>query len=77
MLKPKYLEQLPDPMVELYSQVEQDILADMARRISTCDYWIPAVEHQRKVLVEMGNFHSYVMKRFLRAPVRPRRNWSA
>lgn len=42
MLKPKYLEQLPAIMVELYSQVEQDILADMARRLSTYDYWIPA-----------------------------------
>lgn len=62
MLKPKYIEQLPDAMIELYSQVEQDVLADMARRISTYDYWIPAAEHQRKTLVEMGNFHSYVME---------------
>ena len=30
MLRPKYLEQLPSSMVELYSQVEQDILANMA-----------------------------------------------
>lgn len=34
MLKPKYIEQLPAAMVELYSEVEQDILADMARRIA-------------------------------------------
>ena len=27
MLKPKYIEQLPAAMVELYSEVEQDILA--------------------------------------------------
>lgn len=32
MLKPKYIEQLPAAMVELYSEVEQDILADMARQ---------------------------------------------
>lgn len=62
MLKPKYIERLPDAMVELYSQVEQDILNDMARRISTYDYWIPAAEHQRRALIEMGNFHSYVIK---------------
>lgn len=62
MLKPKYIEQLPAAMVELYSEVEQDILADMARRIAAYDYWIPAAEHQRKALIELGNFHSYVIK---------------
>ena len=62
MLKPRYIEQLPDRMIELYSQLEMDILADMARRISTYDFWIPAAEHQRKVLIEMGNYHSFVMK---------------
>lgn len=41
-------------MVELYSQAEIDILTDMARRISTYDYWIPAAEHQAKILEEMG-----------------------
>lgn len=62
MLKPKYLEQLPIAMIELYSQAEQDILADMARRISTYDYWIPAADWQYQKLVEMGNFHSYIME---------------
>lgn len=62
MLKPKYLEQLPAGMVDLYSQVEQDILADMARRISTYDYWIPAADWQYQKLVGMGNFHSYIME---------------
>ncbi len=61
MLKPKYIERLPNTMVELYSEVEQDILADMARRISTYDYWIPAADWQYQKLIEMGNFHSYVM----------------
>lgn len=62
MLKPKYLEQLPIPMIELYSQAEQDILADMARRISTYDYWIPAADWQYQKLIEMGNFHSFIME---------------
>lgn len=61
MLKPKYIEQLPAAMVELYSEVEQDI-GGMARRIAAYDYWIPAAEHQRKALIELGNFHSYVIK---------------
>lgn len=62
MLKPRYLERLPASMIELYSQVEQDILADMARWISTYDYWIPAADHQYRKLIEMGNFHSMVMR---------------
>lgn len=62
MLKPKYLQQLPDNMVELYSQAEMDILADMARRISTYDYFIPAAQWQYKKLIEMGNYHSHVMQ---------------
>lgn len=62
MLKPKYLEQLPDSMIELFSQAEIDILTDMARRIVKYEYWIPSVEHQRKKLVEMGNFQSYILK---------------
>lgn len=62
MLKPRYIEQLPDALIELYSQLEMDILADMARRIVTYEYWIPSADHQRRVLVEMGNFHSFVME---------------
>ncbi|HBF66440.1 MAG TPA: phage capsid protein, partial [Clostridium sp.] len=54
MLKPEYLLKVPASMVELYSQAEMDILTDMARRISTYDYWIPAAEHQAKMLEEMG-----------------------
>ena len=34
MLAPDYLDKLPEPVVELFRQVEEDILADMARRIS-------------------------------------------
>lgn len=62
MLKPKYIEQLPNHMIELYSQAEMDILADMARRISTYDYFIPAAEWQYKKLIELGNFHSFIME---------------
>ena len=54
MLTPKYLEQLPDAILELYAQSEMDILADMARRISTYDYWIPAADWQAQKLVEAG-----------------------
>lgn len=63
MLSPKYLEDAPESMVELYAQAETDILADMARRISTYDYFIPAAEHQLRMLEEMGAAQDYVFKR--------------
>lgn len=62
MLKPKYIERLPDRMIELYSQAEMDILADMARRISTYDYFIPAAQWQYRKLIDMGNYHSHILK---------------
>jgi len=54
MLRPEYLEGLPDEILELFSEAEQEILTDMARRISTYDYWIPAADHQNQVLREAG-----------------------
>lgn len=62
MLKPKYIEQLPENLIELYSQLEQDILADMARRLSTYDYYIPAAQWQRDKLIELGNFEEWIIK---------------
>ncbi|AMJ40372.1 phage minor capsid protein [Anaerotignum propionicum] len=62
MLKPKYIEQLPENLIELYSQLEQDILADMARRLSTYDYYIPAAQWQRDKLIELGNFEDWIIK---------------
>lgn len=63
MLRPDYLEGRPAQLVELYAQAVDDILTDMARRISTYDYWIPAAENQRQKLIEMGATHNYVMSR--------------
>ena len=62
MLRPKYLEQLPSSMVELYSQVEQDILANMAARIAAFDLYGPATQWQYQRLIEMGNYRSYIIK---------------
>ena len=44
MLTPRYLEGAPDAMVELYSEVEADILADMASRMERCREKGPAEE---------------------------------
>lgn len=54
MLPPEYLRDLPEAILALYLSVEQSILADMARRLAAYDYWIPAVEHQRRLLFEVG-----------------------
>lgn len=62
MLTPRYLESAPDAMIALYSEVEVDILADMARRIAKYDFFIPAAEHQLRVLEEMGAEQAYILR---------------
>lgn len=37
MLSPEYLEHLPEPLIKLWQQVEDDILRDIARRIRKMD----------------------------------------
>ncbi len=60
-LDPKYLESLPDSLVDMYGLVEMDILSDMARRISTYDYFIPAAQHQNQKLQELGMIQSEII----------------
>lgn len=61
-LNPKYLDSLPDSLVEMYSLVEIDILEDMARRISTYDYFIPAALHQNQKLQELGMVQEHIIQ---------------
>lgn len=62
-LDPKLLNSLPDTLVDMYGLVEIDILSDMARRISTYDYFIPAAQHQLQKLQELGMVQSEVIAR--------------
>ena len=62
MLTPEYLEDLPEEILRLFYDVEQEILADMARRVSTYDYWIPAAEYQRQKLREAGLLQEDILK---------------
>ena len=62
MLKPKQIDKLPEALIELYSQVEMDIIADMARRISGMDYFVSAAQWQYRKLIEMGNCHGWIMQ---------------
>ena len=61
MLTPEYLQNVPDAMVELYAQAENDILADMARRINGFDMFIPSAQYQMQVLEEMGALRSDIL----------------
>lgn len=53
-LDPRLLDSLPNALIDMYGLVEIDILSDMARRISTYDYFIPAAQHQMQKLQELG-----------------------
>lgn len=62
MLPPEYLEGLPEPILELYALVEDDILRDMARRIAAFDYYIPAADWQNLKLKEAGRMQKDILK---------------
>lgn len=63
MLTPEQLEHLPDNLVRLYAQLEEDIIADMAVRINAMDLYIPAVDWQFQKAKEMGNSYDAILKR--------------
>ncbi len=63
MLKPNYIDSLPDALVELYAQAVMDILADMARRISVYNFFIPSAEFQFRKLQDMGLLHDEILKK--------------
>lgn len=62
-LDPKLLDSLPNTLVDMYGVVEIDILSDMARRISTYDYFIPAAQHQMQKLQELGMVQEEIIAR--------------
>ena len=61
MLEPKYLEDLPESVIELYGKVEQDILSDMARRLMAYDYWLDSSLWQERKLKEVGVLHDDIV----------------
>ena len=62
-LNPNLLQSLPDTLVDMYGLVEIDILSDMARRISTYNYFIPAALHQNQKLRELGLTQNEIIAR--------------
>ena len=63
MLTPEFLHEAPEGLLELYREAEEAMLADMARRISTYDFYIPAAQWQKKKLKAMGMFEEEINKR--------------
>lgn len=61
MLTPEYLRDVPDVLVDLYGEAEAAILEDMARRINGYDMFIPAAQHQMRMLEEMGAVREEIM----------------
>ena len=47
MLTPEYLDKLPEPVLKLFRQVEEDTLTDMARRISKMEAVTETADWQR------------------------------
>lgn len=54
MLSPRYLEGISDELVEIYAQLEADILQDMARRIARLGKITDATRWQAQLLAEAG-----------------------
>lgn len=54
MLSPRYLDGLSDELIEIYSQLENDILQDMARRIKRLGKVTDATKWQAEMLNEAG-----------------------
>ena len=60
-LLPSWLDNCGGSLFTIYDDAADAILADMARRIATYDYYIPAAEYQRRVLTEMGATQQYIL----------------
>lgn len=88
MLPPSYLDQMPDAFVQLWQQVEEQILQDVARRIGKMDKVTAAANWQlwryqqtealRNDVVKLlakysGKSETAIRKLFCRPPPKP---WS-
>lgn len=62
MLSPRYLEGAADTLVEIYSQLETDILCDMARRIAKLGKVTDAADYQARILAEAGGLRQNIAK---------------
>lgn len=62
MLSPRYLDGLSDEITEIYSQLETDILQDMARRLARLGKVTDATKWQSQMLAEAGGLKKNIRK---------------
>ena len=62
MLPPRYLDGLSDEIIELYSQLETDILQDMARRIARVGKITDMTKWQAQMLAEAGGLKKNISR---------------
>ena len=62
MLSPQYLEQLPEPLIALWQQVEDDILRDIARRIQKMGTITETAAYQAWRLEQTRLLHTDIVK---------------
>lgn len=62
MLSPQYLEQLPEPLIALWQQVEDDILRDIARRIRKMGTITETAAYQAWRLEQTRLLHTDIVK---------------
>ena len=62
MLSPRYLAGLSDDLIEIYSQLEIDILRDMARRLARVGKITEATKWQAHVLAEAGGLRQDIAR---------------
>ena len=62
MLSPRYLDGLSDELIEIYSQLETDILQDMARRLARIGKITDAAKWQAQMLAEAGGLKKNIRR---------------
>ena len=62
VLSPRYLEGLSDDIIEIYSQLETEILQDMARRIARLGRITEATRWQAQMLAEAGGLKKNIAR---------------
>lgn len=62
MLPPRYLDGLSDEIIEIYSQLESDILQDMARRIARVGKITDMTKWQAQMLAEAGGLKKNISR---------------
>ena len=76
MLRPEYLAGVADPVVEIFSQVEQDIAEDIARRIIKNVYMTDTAQWQIRKAREFGMLQEDVNKSLAKATGKTKREIS-